>query len=205
MAMRRRRVALISSCYHLTDRRNNLYRSAHSLEWRIPWRSVFDRGRLLEPAGCQRIPTVYKRDQFYPAWWERIAIQAGSGDLLCSQQQTSFTPPRCLMSVSSQESIAVRSPAENCARIRKLGYIAGKHVNLYGEHMELVSDPFVEGDCGAAQAISSVIELCGQSIFLCRFSPAGRTCFRNLQNPLNQSSPQRLRFRRLPRRGNPWL
>ena len=59
------------------------------------------------------------------------------------------------MSVSSQESIAVRSLAENCARIRKLGYIAGKHVNLYGEHMELVSDPFVEGDCVAAQAISS--------------------------------------------------
>ena len=31
----------------------------------------------------------------------------------------------------------------------------GKHMNLYGEHMELVSDPFVEGDCIAVHAISS--------------------------------------------------
>jgi hypothetical protein len=59
------------------------------------------------------------------------------------------------MSSSSPEPIAVRSPSENCVRIRELGYIVGKHVNLYGEHMELVSDPFVEGDCVAVHAISS--------------------------------------------------
>lgn len=59
------------------------------------------------------------------------------------------------MSSSSPEPIAVRSPSENCARIRKLGYIVGKHMNLYGEHMELVSDPFVEGDCVAVHATSS--------------------------------------------------
>jgi len=59
------------------------------------------------------------------------------------------------MSSSSPEPIAVRSPSESCARIRKLGYIVGKHMNLYGEHMELVSDPFVEGDCVAVHAISS--------------------------------------------------
>lgn len=58
------------------------------------------------------------------------------------------------MSSSSPER-TVRSPSENCARIRKLGYIVGKHMNLYGEHMELVSDPFVEGDCVAIHAISS--------------------------------------------------
>jgi hypothetical protein len=50
--------------------------------------------------------------------------------------------------------IAVRSTAENCARIRKLGYIAGKHMNLYGEHLELVSDPFEESDCVAVHAVS---------------------------------------------------
>ena len=50
--------------------------------------------------------------------------------------------------------IAVRSTAENCARIKKLGYIAGKHMNLYGEHLELVSDPFEEGDCVAVHAVS---------------------------------------------------
>ena len=59
------------------------------------------------------------------------------------------------MSSSSPEPIAVRSPSENCARIKKLGYIVGKHMNLYGEHMELVSDPFEEGDCVAVHAISS--------------------------------------------------
>jgi hypothetical protein len=59
------------------------------------------------------------------------------------------------MSSSSPEQVAVRSPSENCKRIKKLGYIVGKHMNLYGEHMEMVSDPFVEGDCVAVHAISS--------------------------------------------------
>jgi hypothetical protein len=58
------------------------------------------------------------------------------------------------MSASSAEPIAVRSLSENCARIKKLGYKVGKHVNLYGEHMELVSDPFEEGDCVAVRAVS---------------------------------------------------
>jgi hypothetical protein len=57
--------------------------------------------------------------------------------------------------MSSSEPTAVRSPSENCARIKKLGYIVGKHVNLYGEHMELVSDPFEEGDCIAVRAVSA--------------------------------------------------
>ena len=59
------------------------------------------------------------------------------------------------MSSSSPEPLAVRSPSENCARIKKLGYIVGKRMNLYGEHMDLVSDPFEEGDCVAVRAISS--------------------------------------------------
>jgi hypothetical protein len=58
------------------------------------------------------------------------------------------------MSSSSPELTTARSPAENCARIKKLGYIVGKHVDLYGEHVELVSDPFEEGDCVAVRAIS---------------------------------------------------
>lgn len=56
--------------------------------------------------------------------------------------------------MSSPEPIAVRSTAENCARIKKLGYIAGKHMDLYGEHLELVSDPFEEGGCVAVHAVS---------------------------------------------------
>lgn len=58
------------------------------------------------------------------------------------------------MSPSSAEPTDVRSAAENCVRIKKLGYIVGKHVDLYGEHIELVSDPFEEGDCIAVRAIS---------------------------------------------------
>lgn len=56
--------------------------------------------------------------------------------------------------MSSPEPMAVRSTAENCARIKKLGYIAGKHMDLYGEHLELVSNPFEEGDCVAVHAVS---------------------------------------------------
>ena len=56
--------------------------------------------------------------------------------------------------MSSPEPIDVRTPAENCARIKELGYIVGKHVDLYGEHIELVSDPFENGECVAVQAIS---------------------------------------------------
>lgn len=47
-----------------------------------------------------------------------------------------------------------RTPAENCARIKDLGYVASKHVTMYGEHLELVSDPVQEGDCIVVQVIS---------------------------------------------------
>src|SRR5450432_1041515 len=47
-----------------------------------------------------------------------------------------------------------RSPAETCARIKSLGYCASKHISMYGEHFELVSDPVEEGDCTVVQALS---------------------------------------------------
>jgi hypothetical protein len=56
--------------------------------------------------------------------------------------------------MSSPEPMAVQSTEENCARIKKLGYVAGKHLDLYGEHFELVSDPSEEGDCVAVHAVS---------------------------------------------------
>jgi hypothetical protein len=46
------------------------------------------------------------------------------------------------------------SASENCARIRDLGFTASKHVKLYGEDFELVSDPFVEGDYTTVHAFS---------------------------------------------------
>jgi hypothetical protein len=47
-----------------------------------------------------------------------------------------------------------RSSAENCARIRDLGFTTSKQIKMYGERFELVSDPFEEGDCTAVRAIS---------------------------------------------------
>jgi hypothetical protein len=46
-----------------------------------------------------------------------------------------------------------RTPAENCARIKGLGYTVSKHIKMYGERLELVSDPFQEGDCIVVQVI----------------------------------------------------
>ena len=47
-----------------------------------------------------------------------------------------------------------RSPAENCARIRDLGFATSKSIKMYGERLELVSDPFQEGVCTAVRALS---------------------------------------------------
>lgn len=47
-----------------------------------------------------------------------------------------------------------RANAENCARIKGLGYVASKHIKMYGEHFELVSDPVQEGNCVVVQVVS---------------------------------------------------
>jgi hypothetical protein len=44
--------------------------------------------------------------------------------------------------------------SKSCERIVELGYIAGRHVNLYGEHFQIASDPFVDGDWVAIRVIS---------------------------------------------------
>ena len=45
------------------------------------------------------------------------------------------------------------TPAENGARIKYLGYIESKHITMYGERLELVSDPVQEGDFIVVQVI----------------------------------------------------
>jgi hypothetical protein len=47
-----------------------------------------------------------------------------------------------------------RSPAENCAKIRDLGFTTSKHIKMYGERFELVSDPFAVDACTAVHARS---------------------------------------------------
>ena len=44
--------------------------------------------------------------------------------------------------------------AGKCARIRDLGYTSTKHIKMYGERFELISDPMEDGDYTVVQAIS---------------------------------------------------
>jgi hypothetical protein len=47
-----------------------------------------------------------------------------------------------------------RSRSESCARIKDLGFTASRHIKMYGERFQIVSDPFNDGDCIAIHAIS---------------------------------------------------
>jgi len=47
------------------------------------------------------------------------------------------------------------SSVENCARVKDLGYAVSTHINMYGERLELVSDPIEDGDCVVVQVISA--------------------------------------------------
>jgi len=71
-----------------------------------------------------------------------------------SHETDDLTKDPLLASTSVPEaSPASRTPAENCARIKGLGYTVSKHIQMYGERLELVSDPFQEGKCIAVQVI----------------------------------------------------
>jgi hypothetical protein len=48
-----------------------------------------------------------------------------------------------------------RNPANDCARIKDLGYSTSRHIHMYGEEFEIVSDPFPDGDGVAVEAITS--------------------------------------------------
>ena len=47
-----------------------------------------------------------------------------------------------------------RSPAENCAKIRKLGFTTSRQIKMYGQTLELMSDPFEEGRQTAVRVVS---------------------------------------------------
>ena len=47
-----------------------------------------------------------------------------------------------------------RSRAERCKKIKSMGFTAPRHIKMYGEQFEIVSDPFTEGDGIAVHAIS---------------------------------------------------
>lgn len=53
-----------------------------------------------------------------------------------------------------ETSINGQPHSSSCGKMKDLGYIAGKRLNLYGEHFEIVSDPFAEGNGVAVRVIS---------------------------------------------------
>lgn len=55
---------------------------------------------------------------------------------------------------SAASSANSRSRSENCGRIKDLGFATSKHITMYGQHFEIVSDPFSEGDCVSVRATS---------------------------------------------------
>ena len=54
----------------------------------------------------------------------------------------------------SEAAVSNPSHPSTCQRIMALGYVAGKHVNLYGDHFEIVSDPFLDGNWVAVRVRS---------------------------------------------------
>jgi hypothetical protein len=39
-----------------------------------------------------------------------------------------------------------KSTADDCVRIKDLGYTSSRHIKMYGERFEIVSDPFPDGN-----------------------------------------------------------
>ncbi len=48
----------------------------------------------------------------------------------------------------------MRIGSDSCVKVKDLGFKASRHIKMYGEHFEIVSDPFDEGDCIAVRATS---------------------------------------------------
>ena len=48
----------------------------------------------------------------------------------------------------------VQIASDSCVKIKDLGFSASTRINMYGEHFNLVSDPFDEGGCISVRATS---------------------------------------------------
>lgn len=44
---------------------------------------------------------------------------------------------------------------ELCDRLKKMGYAESKHIRIYGQEFELISNPFPQGNGIAIQAVST--------------------------------------------------
>ena len=54
----------------------------------------------------------------------------------------------------SEATVNDPSHLPTCQRMMDLGYVAGSRINLYGEHFEILSDPFVDGNWVAVRVRS---------------------------------------------------
>jgi hypothetical protein len=50
-----------------------------------------------------------------------------------------------------------KSSPGDCARIKDLGYISSRHISMYGEQFEILSDPFPDGN-GVAVYVNTAKE-----------------------------------------------
>jgi hypothetical protein len=48
--------------------------------------------------------------------------------------------------IMTSRNVEPPSSSEMCAHVKRLGYSTSRHVRLYGEDFEVVSDPFPEAD-----------------------------------------------------------
>jgi len=69
---------------------------------------------------------------------DRESVYVGDGEMSCLAFIHRFT--------------RINSVEEACARIKQLGYVASRHVRIYGEEFELLSDPFPQADQIAIRA-----------------------------------------------------
>ena len=69
---------------------------------------------------------------------DRESVYVGDGEMSCLAFIHRFT--------------RINSVEEACARIKQLGYVASRHVRIYGEEFELMSDPFPQADQIAIRA-----------------------------------------------------
>jgi hypothetical protein len=53
--------------------------------------------------------------------------------------------------IMTSRNVEAPSVSEMCAHVKHLGYSTSRHVRLYGEDFEVVSDPFAEADGIAVQ------------------------------------------------------
>ena len=58
------------------------------------------------------------------------------------------------MNITNDITNDLASASDSCGKIRKLGFAASMHINMYGERFEIVSDPFDDEDCIAVRATS---------------------------------------------------